>query len=98
MNHVLKTDKAIVDRISTEERRVLIVDRGPDYQVGDLLEVTPVTKYGNRSQHFVERDAKGRFVNEYVDDQAVTVMVTHVLNEASGLLTAYVALSIELTA
>lgn len=98
MIHELKIRAPWFDRVAAGEKRSEVRVHDRDYQVGDTLRLTSVTKYNNPTSTFVERDERGRFVNGYVEVAPVDVRVTHVLpgSQADGVDADYCVLSIEL--
>ena len=94
--HELNSQTHWFNRVKAAERRCEICKHDRDYQAGDLLYLYEV-EYGRRKRHFVERDAKGRFVNNWVDNEPLVMRITHVLPAAQcdGLVEGYCLLSIE---
>ena len=97
MIHELKTEPRWFERVKAGEKHAEVRVHDRDYQVGDLLHLYEINKHGTRVSRFVERDAKGRFLNEYVDNDPLVVRITHVLLAAQceGLSESYCLLSIE---
>ncbi len=98
MIHELKIDKCWYERVKTGVKRAEVRKHDRDYQAGDILRLVSVTKYGNPSTHYVDRDSRGRFVQQWVKDDPLDVRVTHVLPShlCDGLREDYCLLSIEL--
>jgi hypothetical protein len=74
----IKTPTRTFERITSGERPWLIVTDDEDIQTGDTIDLVEVGPYGHRVRDFIERDARGRFVNAHVDRPAVPLLVTHV--------------------
>lgn len=94
--HELKIKSEWFERVLSGEKSAEVRKHDRDFQVGDLLHLFEVTKYGRREQHWVERDERGRFVNQWVDNDYIEARVTHVLDGrmVDGLADDYCVLSI----
>lgn len=99
MIHELKIREVRFDRVASGEKRAEVRKHDRDFQVGDTLRLVRVGQYGGQTRHFVERNERGQFVNQYVEDAPIDVRVTHVLPaaQADGLAEGYCLLSIEVT-
>ncbi|GAA1992635.1 hypothetical protein GCM10009718_32930 [Isoptericola halotolerans] len=100
MIHELKIRETWFDRVAAGEKRAEVRKHDRDFQVGDALRLVRVGSYGNPTYRFVERDERGRFVNQHVEVPPIDVRVTHVLPaaQADGLTEGYCLLSVEVIA
>lgn len=98
--HELNIKPEWLERVKAGQKRAEVRKHDRDFQAGDLLHLFELDRWGRRVQVFVERDAKGRFVNEYVDKAPVVARILHVLDgrHADGLDDDYCVLSIEVLA
>ena len=98
--HDLKIRERWAARVRSGEKRAEIRKHDRDFQVGDTVRLIPVSEYGNVLREFVERDARGRFVNEWRTLAPIEARITHVLDgrQAAGIEDGYCLLSIEVTA
>lgn len=92
--HELKTPTAEFERIVSGQRPWAITYDVKDFQAGDTVDLVEVGDRGYRVRDFVERDARGRFVNTMVDRPAVPLLVTHVGRALPGFATDRVVLSL----
>lgn len=86
VTHDLKIESRWFERVASGEKRAEIRVHDRDFQVGDVLAMKEVNEYGSPLRHLRERDARGRFVNQWVA-RVVTVRITHVLagHQAGGI-------------
>ncbi len=75
--HEVRVTTPAFERIVSGERRWVIVPV-IDVQAGDTVDLVEVNASGYRRREWVERDERGRFVNQMVDVPAVPRRVTHV--------------------
>ena len=97
--HKLKIQEPWTSRVRTGEKRAEVRKHDRDFQAGDLLELIPVHESGAYVREFVERDERGRFVNEYRAVARIPARITHVLpaSQFPGIADGYCVLSIEVT-
>ena len=95
--HKLKIQEPWTSRVRSGQKRAEIRKHDRDFQAGDLLELIPANSAGNPTQEWVERDAGGRFLNEYRPLEPIRARITHVLPGAQfpGIADGYCVLSIE---
>ena len=95
--HKLKIQEPWTSRVRSGEKRAEIRKHDRDFQAGDLLELQPANSAGNRIQEWVERDERGRFINEYRPVEPIRARITHVLpaSQFPGITEGYCVLSIE---
>jgi hypothetical protein len=95
--HQLKIREPWFERVAAGQKRAEVRKHDRDFQVGDTLHLIEVSDYGNPNQHYVERDARGRFVNDWRENDPVFATITHVLPaaQADGIEAGYCVLSIE---
>lgn len=94
MDHEINLHEPQWHRLSEGQRDWLLVKVGPDFQTGDRVRIYPADRWGSRLRDFVERDAKGRFANEYRDRPPYSTRITHVATDAPGIKGGWVLLSL----
>ena len=94
MDHEINLHEPQWHRLSEGQRDGLLVEFGPDFQAGDRVRVYPADRWGSRLRDFVERDAKGRFANEYRERPPYSTRITHVAADAPGVKGGWVLLSL----
>ena len=96
--HELNIQTHWLNRVKAAEKRYEIRKHDRDYQAGDLLHLYEADERGRRELHYVERNAKGQFVNRWVARPPAIARITHVLPgvQADGIHDDYCILSITL--
>lgn len=99
VTHKLKIQEPWTSRVRTGEKTAEVRKHDRDFQAGDLLELIPANSAGNPIHEWVERDAAGRFLNEYRRLEPIRARITHVLpaSQFPGITAGYCVLSIEVT-
>ncbi len=92
--HELKTPTTEFERIVSGQRPWAITYDVQDIQAGDTIDMIEISGGGSRVRDWVERDARGRFVNAWVARPAIPMMVTHVGRNIAGILSDRVVLSL----
>lgn len=79
MIHELNVRTAPFERIGAGQILAKVVAHDTDYQAGDELCFYELNSWGNRKYHYVDRDERGRFASQNVEDPPVRTQITHVL-------------------
>jgi hypothetical protein len=95
MIHELNIGPSQFARIDAGQVVAKVVLHDKDYQASDELHFYESNDYGHRLYHYEDRDEKGRFSNQRVENPPVRVQITHVLPAAQceGLVARNVLLS-----
>lgn len=82
MIHEINVRTAPFDRIESGQITAKVVADDVDYQAGDELHFYELNSWGNRKYHYVDRDEKGRFASQNVEDPPVRTQITHAMPAA----------------
>jgi len=95
MIHEMGIEAVPFGRVGSGEITARVVQHDKDYQVGDELHLFELNGWGGRKTHYQERNAKGHFVRNDVDNAPLRVEIRHVLSalRCDGLLPGKVLLS-----
>lgn len=95
MIHEINVRGGHTERISAGQVTAKVVAHDTDYQAGDELHFYELNSWGNRKYHYEERNAKGQFSNDRVEEPPVRTQITHVLpaGQCDGLVENKVLLS-----
>lgn len=99
MKHELKVPSPAFERYAADQQRSVLVMHNRDFQAGDSISLVHTNEYGSPKRHWIERDERGRFLNEWRDDEPLTAVITHVLpaTQNAAITAGYCLLSIEVT-
>ena len=81
-------------KMVTRTKRLKAHDEENAAKTGDRVRIYPADRWGGRLCDFVERDAKGRFANEYRERPPYSTRITHVAADAPGIKGGWVLLSL----